>query len=60
MNLVLRDNIENGKFFSELISVLVMPGRRQEKNRELKRAPQPCSELADLFKKELMINLNHH
>ena len=28
-----------------------MPGRNQQKNRELKRTGQSCSKLTDLFKK---------
>ena len=46
-----RDNIESRKFYSELINVLKMPGRNQQKNRELKRVAQSCSKLTDIFKK---------
>ena len=45
------DNIESKKFCSELINVSKMPDRNQLKNRELRRATQPCSKLVDLFKK---------
>ena len=46
-----RDSIENRKFFNELINVLIIPGRSQQKNRQLKRAAQSCSKLTDLLKK---------
>ena len=46
-----RDSIENRKFFNELINVLIIPGRSQQKNCQLKRAAQSCSKLTDLLKK---------
>ena len=45
-----RYNIESRKFCREL-NASKMPGRNQQRNRELKRAAQPCSKLTDLFKK---------
>ena len=46
-----RGNIENRTFCSELLNVPVMPGRSQQKNRELKRAAQSFSKLTDRLKK---------